>query len=330
MGDKDSWQQQLAFVSSYIIVFGFALLKLWPFTATFQTGQNINFWTANLPWQGVRTPLWVFWALTMALAVALSAVMLAVVHILCRGLWLAFFAQSGSDPVKVRVGSWLGRYCMFTYYSAFCLLIYLLLFIFVVVAVMLRAGFEQLLVTHLSVSVRAAGLMSVGLYVLVVSVLGIWAYFRIMRYLRRTDWNKILRILRELFPWLLPFATAGFLIGFMLPLTVQTCYAVGMTVAGQVFHRSRSDLIQVQVTLGGAASDVSLLRLRLGQPNGQPVSDLSVEDLGEGQYLATLRSEDLPIGRYHVVLEYPHSAFDFVFPFLHRRVTVQRWFLVVS
>jgi hypothetical protein len=89
IADDDNWKEQLAFVSGYILVFGFAVLKLWPLAASFQTGMNINFWTMNLPNRGVNTPLWVFWYLTGALGMALTAIATAIGHIMARGLWLA-------------------------------------------------------------------------------------------------------------------------------------------------------------------------------------------------------------------------------------------------
>ncbi len=326
MADQDSWEGQLAFVSSYIIVAGVALLKLWPIAAALQTGQNINFWTLNLPSQGVKTALWVFWVLTSALGGALSALTLAVIHILCRGLWLAFFAQAGSDAVK-GVGSLLDGLRRFTYDTAFCLLIYLPLVGFLGIASMIRAGFEHLLITHHSFSVRGAGWMGYGLILIII---GTPVFLVLVRSLRFVSEGGASRIPQEFFSWVLPFCMAGLLLTVMWFLTIQTCYAAGMNVAGQVFHRSRSDLIEVHVTLGGAASDLRLLRLRPDQTKDRPAGNLSVEELGEGQYLATIRADDLPLGRYHVELDYPHSAFDLTFPFLHRHIVVERWFLVVS
>jgi hypothetical protein len=55
--DGNSWKEHLAFVSGYGLVFGFAVLKLWPAIAKFQTDMSINFWTANFPQDGVKTEL---------------------------------------------------------------------------------------------------------------------------------------------------------------------------------------------------------------------------------------------------------------------------------
>src|SRR5437879_10871421 len=96
--NEEASKEQLTFVSGYVLVFGFALLKLWPIAARFQTGMTVHFWTVNLPQEGVRTPLIVFWALTALLGLALSAVFLAILHILCRGIWLGMSLTSSSVP----------------------------------------------------------------------------------------------------------------------------------------------------------------------------------------------------------------------------------------
>ena len=124
MVDDDRWKEELAFVSGYILVFGFAVLKLWPIAAGFQTGLNVNFWTVNLPSRGVATALWVFWGLTAALGIALTAIALAIGHILSRGLWLAFFSGSSTNPFVVGVGRLLDQSCRVIYRAAFFLLFY--------------------------------------------------------------------------------------------------------------------------------------------------------------------------------------------------------------
>src|ERR1700722_18662127 len=97
--NDDAWKEQLAFVSGYILVFGFAVMKLWPLAAGFQTGISVNAWTMNLPSEGVNTALLVFNYLTTALGMALTAITLAILHILSRGLWLAFFSGPSANPL---------------------------------------------------------------------------------------------------------------------------------------------------------------------------------------------------------------------------------------
>ena len=167
MADDDGWKEQLAFVSGYILVFGFALLKLWPLAAGFQTGMNVNLWTTNLPSQGVTTALWVYWGLTSVLGLALTAVSLAIGHIMCRGLWLAFFSGPSANPLVVGASHLLDRLRLITYDAAFFLLLYAGFGAVLGVMIMISAGFESALVSSLSLSLKAAGWIARSLVMIV-------------------------------------------------------------------------------------------------------------------------------------------------------------------
>ena len=42
---EDLWKERLAFTSGTILIWGYSLLQLWPFAASFQTSRNIHVWT---------------------------------------------------------------------------------------------------------------------------------------------------------------------------------------------------------------------------------------------------------------------------------------------
>jgi hypothetical protein len=346
MADDDSWKDQLAFVSGYILVFGFAVLKLWPLAAGFQTGMNLNFWNIDSPSQGVNTTLWVFWYLAFALGIALTAITLAIGHIMLRGFWLVVRASTSVNPYFARVRRQLGRLCDLNFRVIFSLLVYVGVYLALFPLSMMRAGIERKLVSSLSLSLRAAGWISLCLYLLMLALLVLILALAVFCWL---GWFKVIpRIASALakdqipelasrvrafakarIPDIVAFSAAAILTSAMSALVIQTCYTAEIILAGSVFQRSRSDVIEVALTLGGSTSAANLARLRLADSRGMPLGDLSPQDLGKGHYISIIQSRDLQAGRYQVRFEYPHSSFDSSFPFLHRRVFEQRWFLVM-
>jgi hypothetical protein len=334
MPDDDPWKEQLAFVSGYILVFGFALLKLWPLTATFQTGMNISLFTMNLPQEGVKTELGVFWSLTALLAVALSAVFLAVVHILCRGLWLAFSIKPATSPLVTRIGRFLDRWRQLTYDAAFILLFYLVFVLALEALMMGSAGLERALVSYFSLSMRAAGWTSRIFVVLVFLAL----YFLGVRYARKymseigrddADAAPADEDSHAPAPWKIwTLGSCVFIVMWFL--AIEMCHRAEIDVAGKIFDRGRSDLIEVDLALGGATSAVNLAQLKLSDARGVTVQPLAPQGMGEGKYISILQSQTLSTGRYQVVLDYPHLVVDSSFPFFHRRINASRWFVVVS
>ncbi|MGD0831235.1 MAG: hypothetical protein ABR907_09850 [Terracidiphilus sp.] len=322
--DEDGWKEQLAFVSSYIVGFGFAVMKLWPFAAAFQTGISVNFWTANFPSEGVNTPLWVFWYLTGAVAMAVTAITLATVHIFSRGLWLAFFSGPSANPFMAGMSRALDRSRKISYGAAFFLLFYVVVFLVFGALILLSAGVENALTSFLSLSLKSAGW--IARILVIVILLSIWAYFNI-KY-----WPRIMRTLfdgrgQDAVSGVWAFIVAMLLFIVMWFIVIQNCFTAEVNLPGKVFQRSRGDLIEVELKLGGATSAVNVAQLKLMDTNGAQLKTLSAQDLGDGNYLGILQSRDLPEGRYELALEYPHSSFDSSFPFLHRRIVVQRWFL---
>lgn len=319
--DDDSSKDQLAFVSGYILVSGFAVLKLWPLAAGFQTGMSVNFWSMNLPSQGVNTILLVFVQLTFALETALTAVALAVCHILCYGLKLAFSSVTSEDSLVDGMRRWLDQLRQITYEATFLLLYFAGVQVVFFVLMIISAGLEGALVSDLSLSLKVAGWTSRLLVVLApLLIVLIYSIFKLhslaAKFLKGDKVHRIALI------------TAFVVFGAMSNLVIQTCYTADLNVAGRIFQRSRRDLIEVEMTLGGSTSALNLVQFKLADSRGMPVTDLSPQDLGEGHYLSIIQSRDLQAGRYQVTLEYPHSSLDSSFPFLHKRIVTRRWFVV--
>src|SRR3989442_15788004 len=82
-------KQRLTFVSANVVVLASLFLNLWPAFAAYQTGLHINVWTVNLPNEGVRPELTIFWFMTFVLAVTSCAIIFAIIHISSWGLWLS-------------------------------------------------------------------------------------------------------------------------------------------------------------------------------------------------------------------------------------------------
>src|SRR5580658_6972035 len=326
IADDDNWKEQLAFVSGYILVFGFTVLKLWPLAAGFQTGMNINFWTMNLPNNGVNTPLWVFWYLTGALGMALTAIATAIGHIMARGLWLAFFSGPNLNPLMAGISNLLDRFRKITYDAAFYLLIYAVFLVALGVLIMLSAGLEGTLMSSFSLSLKAAGWISRGLVMVLifVSVFLTWMKWfpRFITLMTRSEGPGLASGLAV-------FSVTGFAFTFMWLLVIQTCNTAEMTLGSRVFQRGRNDVIEVDLNLGGSTSAVNLVQLKLADAQGKQLSNVLTQDLGEGHYVSTLQARDLAAGRYQVTLDYPHSSVDSSFPFLHTRIAAQRWFMVI-
>jgi len=329
MPNDDRWKEQLAFVSGYILVFGFVTLRLWPFVAGFQTGKNINIWTPNLASAGGNAELWVFWYLTAAVGIAMTAFALAITHIISYGLWQAFFSGPSTKRAKVSISGLLDRSRQITYEAAFFLLIPIGFLIPFGVLMMLSIVLERTLIARSSFSPVASWLISVSPVSLIL-LAGLWIAWRKWREwlpgwistMYEDDLDKLfstaLAIIAALLTWC-----------FMWSLAVENCYTAEINLTGHVFQRSRGDLAELEVTLGGSTSDPNLVQIELTDSCGTPVRLLKPQDLGDGHYLSVLRAQDLECGNYRVTLEYPHLSFNSSFPFQHQQISARRSFLVI-
>jgi hypothetical protein len=99
--------------------------------------------------------------------------------------------------------------------------------------------------------------------------------------------------------------------------------------AGQVFHQLRDDEIELHLDLGGATSPKQLATVTLEDDHGKTAQLPNLQDMGDGHYLALIRSRSLAAGRYKLALDYPHWNFSIKFPFMQTKISVERWFLVL-
>src|SRR6185503_14612329 len=125
MDQGELWKERLAFASGNILTWGALFLTLWPTATRLQTDMHIHFWTLFGIGRSPGSP-WLFLGMTALLALAGLSMTLAIVHILCRGLWLALTiestgkatAQVGASDVK----DYLDRICFRSYGSVFLVL----------------------------------------------------------------------------------------------------------------------------------------------------------------------------------------------------------------
>jgi hypothetical protein len=340
MADDDSSKDQLAFVSGYVLVFGFVALKLWPLAAGFQTGMTVNFWTTDPPSEGVIVPLNAFWSLACALGIALTAAMLAICHILCYGLRLLLRSIGTGNQLVYDICRHLDRLPRITFQAIFSLLFVVGAYLVFFPLNMIRAWIEGKLVSSLSLSLHAAGWIS--LLTFLPFLIAAWLALRFLalpklapyivpaltKYENLRPFPRIVAINKAIFKASISFFAPLILTTAIIALVIQTCYTAEISPVGSVFQRSRNDVIEVEMTLGGSSSALNLAQFKLTDSRGVPVGDLSPQDLGGGHYLFIIRSQNLQADRYQVTLEYPHSSLDSSFPFLHQRIVTRRWFLV--
>lgn len=326
----DTWQQRLAFVSGYILVFGLALLKIWPVAATLQTGINVNFWTMNLPSQGVIIELWEFWALTSVIGMALVAVVLAVAHILLHGLSLAFPDPGGAPGLQAGAASFLNTMRDLTYKGAFFLLPFILFLVVLDVLMMVAAALESLMVFRFHMGLHTAGWISRSIVILIFMTVFAIAFVKVGP--RVFAWfEKVVESgAREVAVGFFLIAAIAFLLMFMWVLAIQTCYTARIDVAGDVFQRSRNDQIEIHLDLGGATSAPHSALLQLEDAHGARLRTLDPQDMGDGHYVVVIQSHDLPEGRYQVTMNYPHLSMSSLFPFMHRQIVQHCWFMVTK
>jgi hypothetical protein len=324
MSTEDRWKEQIGFITAYVLVVGVSAMQLWSTTAAFQTGRNISILSMNTPGQGTDIGFLEYQFLVCALAGALTAIGLSVIHILARGLWLGIgFRAYGQTPSPdTEIGESLRRLSEFAYDATLVLLldfgVYLVLLLYYVCS----AGIEHVL-QHFGMSLKVAGWIGRMGSVLLFAIVGIYLVIKM------SDW--VARIISFLFKevgmktvMLSQVATV-----FAGLIALQSCYTASVGSAGQVFHQLRDDEIELHLDLGGATSPKQLATVTLQDEHRKTVQLPSFQDMGDGHYLALMRSRSLAAGRYKLALDYPHWNFSIKFPFMQTKISVERWFLVL-
>jgi hypothetical protein len=324
LSSEDRWKEQIGFITAYVLVVGVSAMQLWSSTAAFQTGRNVTVLTMNTPGQGLDISVFEYQLLVTALAGALTALGFSVIHILARGLWLGIgFRADGQLPShETDISDGLRRLSEFAYDATMVLILYFFAYSGTVLLFLFSAIFEHLL-EYFGVPLRVAGWIGRMGSVLIFIVVGIILLFRFR------DWAvKILSLaFKEV--GLKTVILSQVVILFVYLIVVQSCYTASVATTGQVFHQQRDDEIELHLDLGGATSPKQLATVTLQDEHGKATQIPNFQDMGDGHYLALMRSRSLAAGRYKLGLDYPHWNFSVKFPFMQTQISRERWFLVV-
>ena len=307
MPNEDLWKDQLTLVSGNILIWGIAVLKLWPIASSLQTTQHIHY----LGTVGPRGEDLIFKGLTDAMGIAVSITALAVLHVLCRGIWFVF----DEGPLKTAVHGM----CTYTFNSSILLMVLLVLTIIASVPLAyIQVGTEVFLMSSLHRSHRLA--IVIGTAVAVAPVL-------LLAYLSRKRLSVVAQRLAEVdigwyFLLVIPAVAFGYLV-------MQGCYTIDLRTNTVLCDKDRDDIVVIYVTLGGATSSAADAKLKLLNSSGTLTRNLDLQDLSEGHYVAQVLSSTLPTGSYRVSLEYPQTSFDVFFPFIHSKAQKSAGFVVI-
>jgi hypothetical protein len=324
--DDEAWKERFAFMSGNVLVLGVFLLQLWPFASHFQTGLNIHAYTVNLPQQGVKTELWFFWLITGVLSAAMCSVVLALFHILGRGIQLGLLTGDTDEASSSPLVALLGRCCNVTYGSAFFLTAVVCFLLAVTVPVLLvSTGLERFMISTLGWSLKLSGWIAR----LVIMVLLLGSFGAVFYQLYRKLGSNIFKLLENpgVFTLKSFFVTAVLFFAIYFPV-IEFCCATDLTLEHEFVTGKAGEPIQISVVLGGATSDVNLAKVSLIGPDGSSTS-LNLQSLGRGRYVAWLAPDKLAAGRHEVVLEYPHAALDAAFPLIHLTTRKSNWIIIV-
>jgi hypothetical protein len=321
---KDLWKDQLGLVSGNLLVWGLVLIRLWPTGAQYPTGTHFHLWSI---FQGSPSEeVTMFECIVGILVYGLAIVFLAIFHVVCRGIWLA-----GLDRKKE--WNFLSSLCSWAYDSIF---LYLGVLAFVAVPFILIyvliSGLSGILTSYLSISPTVAlpmtSLVVLGLIGALCWRFGLRKWWK-ARKPRLLDflWKKVL-------PWILRrglrYLPTLLLPTFLYYVALESCYTVDLQLNTALCDRSRTDIVEVYVQLGGATAAPHEARLMLAASDGTFTENLALQELGEGHYVSYILSSKLTTGSYAVTLEYPHASLTWTAPFLRAYTKRNRGFLLVQ
>jgi hypothetical protein len=319
-------KERLAFVSGNILVFALLFVKLWPAMTSYQTGVNLHAWTFNTPGQGVKPAIWIFWFVTLILSTMASALILAVFHIICWGIWLGLSGEL--DEIQTRPEAVLARLCETSYGAVFFLSSFIIPLLVLTSLVLLSVGFEQVLATRLHLSPRLSGWIartSLALF------LGVTAYRIVKRLFKKLERSPA--TLDRFVTGRGPFKALSLMLSIIIIvpawlILIEACYTLDLSLNKQLVVQKADEALEIYVSLGGGTSSDADADLKLMDSSGSVRKNLRLQDLGEGKFLSYLNTSELSEGRYQVVLEYPHTALTDSFPYLSSTTRKTRWFVV--
>ena len=307
------WKERLAFVSGTILVWGLAILALWPAVSQYQTGMSVD-WTTIDP-QGVRSGWWMYLVLTALLALAGSAI-----HIISRGAWLAVLIGVNQDSNATDLGRVFNQLCRTSFQSIFDLSRSMLFPILAIPTILLSGLLDQVLASISSLSSTATSWISGVSAIALVSAL---VFFLMRRFLSRFR-NQ---------PRLSRFASllmSAFVFSLTWNVVLVSCHTLNLELDKEIYSQSQDDIIEIHVTLGGATSSEDVIDLKLLDSNGTEMDGPSMHMIRQGHYASYVSTSTLSEGRYQVVLRYPHTSFSLSYPYFGSEIRQSQWFVVIQ
>lgn len=324
MADGEHWKERLGFVSGTIVVWALAVMNLWPTVATFQTGQNLHFWTLTLPGDDPRPGLYAFWVLTLLLALGGCSLLLSVTHMFARGLWLGTEPGPGGNAMLHAVAGALDRVATFSYKTLLIQWLVVLTFLPLLAVGLGSAMLEAILrIMFVSTSPWLRFVAGVPFFVLLF-VPGYIAFCRFLNITHRSPdgLNMLVRIWR-------PVLSSIAVVTLAWLLVIETCFTVDLTLNKSAIMKSRDDYVAATVRLGGAASDARYALLELVSGDGALARPITMQPMDGGWYAAHIPTRDLDEDVYRMVLRYPRASFDLSYPYLHFGTARTRSFVVL-
>jgi hypothetical protein len=313
--DNEKWKDELSFISGNILVWGLVVLNFWPIVSHFQTGIDYHLGSRS----NITTEVLFFGFWTMLLAMAISVILMAIAHIFSRGIWLIL-----SNDSKYR--TILGSYCKTQYDIAILFLIYMGAGLFL--GIFYDVVYLGVVKLFVSWSIPFAEWIT-SLLILIINFLILYIFIHIIVF--SPSISIVFSDLEEYYKERLKAISLSLVVFFVLYLiTIEACYTMDLTVNGKIFDRTRGDIIEVYVGLGGATSDANVTKLKLLDSSGTLINNLPMYFIGQGQYASYIQSSTLLGGRYEVALEYPSRLLSSSYPFVGSKSRESLGFVVIS
>ncbi len=104
-GNEERRKDRFGFVSGTLLVWGVAILQVWPSVAMFQTGLNLHIWTFRNPAEAPQPEFLAFHMLCFVLALGVSSLIISLSYIALRGLWFGLATDNESSSVNSLVNA---------------------------------------------------------------------------------------------------------------------------------------------------------------------------------------------------------------------------------
>jgi len=322
LSENEYWKERLGFTSGIILLWGLVLLKLYPIASHIQLIDHIF-----LSRDGkASAEVILFATLTFLSALGATTLLLAVIHIASRGLWLAATVDSADLQV---LREQLSTTCEQSFVSVFdtmkTALGMLAIYPMLLAIVLVQRGFHSLFSIQ---SVLGGVVVYVFSFFVVVIIEGSLKSIPLPSIFQ----EKRKRVLRFISGAMEPLGRLDVLAIFMIfsGLFFWFTYTANFKLNHETIYRSKSDVLEISIDLGGMTSDIKKAELMLIDAAGQKRQIKPRQDIGDGRYLSHLYSSSLSPGMYTVEFEYPWWSVSSVYPFINTRIRDKKRFVVLE